>query len=264
MDLQNFSGTHLPALERDEVRFGMLIHALAAAARNASSDLALWTLGGPGHCAARVPRRSILLGALDAAECRRLAQDAISVADAGVAGADDTAHWFVEEAASLGVKLGPPIPQRIHVLRQPPSYPQTAGTARPATAEDAPLIYAWLSAFRQEATPHDPAPTREDAERAAQSGRFQLWTVDGQPVAMAAVNRSLRQSGSIGAVYTPPEHRNRGYAGSVTAALADRILADGKTVCLHTDLRNPASNRCYAKIGFVAYCEAWHYPPTAA
>ena len=264
MDLQDFVDRHLPALERDEVRFGVLIHVLTAAARNALSDLALWTLGGPGHCATRVPRRSILLGALDAAECRRLAQDAMSVADAGVVGSDDTAHWFAEQAASLGVKLGQPIPQRIHVLRQPPRYPQAAGTARPVTAEDAPLIYAWLSAFRREAIPQDPPPTREDAERAAQSGRFLLWTVDSQPVAMAAVNRSLRQTGSIGAVYTPPEHRNRGYAGSVTAALADRILADGKIVCLYTDLRNPASNRCYAKIGFVAYCEACHYPPAVS
>jgi predicted GNAT family acetyltransferase len=50
----------------------------------------------------------------------------------------------------------------------------------------------------------------------------------------------------------------------VTAATADRILADGRsTVSLYTDLRNPASNRCYAKIGFVPYCEAWHYPPVA-
>jgi predicted GNAT family acetyltransferase len=140
-----------------------------------------------------------------------------------VVGADDTAHWFAEHAVSLGAKLGQPIPQRIHVLSHPPRYPQAAGSARPATADDASLLHAWLSAFRREATPHDPPPSREDAEKAAHSGRFLLWTVDGEPVAMAAVNRSLRHTGAIGAVYTPPEHRGRGYAGSVTAAVADRI-----------------------------------------
>jgi predicted GNAT family acetyltransferase len=265
MDLQHFVSTHLPALEQDEVRFNVLIAVLSAAARNPSSALARWTAGAAGHCAARASGRSILLGRLDEAECRRLAQDAIDDAGAGVVGVDDTAHWFAEPAASLGVKLGQPIPQRIHVLSHPPRYPQAAGRARPATAEDAPLLHAWLAAFRKEATPHDRPPSREDADKAARSGRFLLWTVDSEPVAMAAVNRVLLHTASIGAVYTPPEHRCRGYAGSVTAAAAERILADGKAAaCLHTDLRNPASNRCYARIGFVAYCEAWHYPPASS
>jgi predicted GNAT family acetyltransferase len=59
-------------------------------------------------------------------------------------------------------------------------------------------------------------------------------------------------------VHTPPERR--GYAGAATAAVAARILAEGKTaVCLYTDLRNAASNRCYAKIGFEPHCDSWHY-----
>ena len=36
------------------------------------------------------------------------------------------------------------------------------------------------------------------------------------------------------------------------------------TVTLYTDVRNPASNRCYAGIGFLPYCDSWHYPPAAA
>jgi predicted GNAT family acetyltransferase len=81
---------------------------------------------------------------------------------------------------------------------------------------------------------------------------------------MAAIVRRLRHTGAIGAVYTLPAHRGRGYAGSVTAAVAERIFAEGKTaVCLYTDLRNPMSNRCYAKIGFQPYCDSWHYPPAS-
>jgi predicted GNAT family acetyltransferase len=46
----------------------------------------------------------------------------------------------------------------------------------------------------------------------------------------------------------------------VTAALVERIYAEGKSfACLYTDLRNPFSNRCYAKIGFEPVCAAWHY-----
>jgi predicted GNAT family acetyltransferase len=55
--------------------------------------------------------------------------------------------------------------------------------------------------------------------------------------------------------------RGRGYAGSVTAAVVEWIFAEGKSAsCLYTDLRNPASNRGYAKIGFKPACASWHYP----
>jgi predicted GNAT family acetyltransferase len=42
--------------------------------------------------------------------------------------------------------------------------------------------------------------------------------------------------------------------------VADEVFAEGRTVvCLYSDLRNPASNRCYAKIGFSPVHRAWHY-----
>ena len=77
---------------------------------------------------------------------------------------------------------------------------------------------------------------------------------------MAAIARRVRHTGAIGSVYTPPEQRGRGYAGSVTAAVVDRLFAEGKrATCLYTDLRNPLSNRCYAKIGFRPHCDSWYY-----
>jgi hypothetical protein len=46
----------------------------------------------------------------------------------------------------------------------------------------------------------------------------------------------------------------------VTAALVEFIFASGKmAACLYTNLLNPYSNRCYAKIGFEPVCESWHY-----
>ena len=72
--------------------------------------------------------------------------------------------------------------------------------------------------------------------------------------------RRLRNAAAISAVYTPPSRRNRGYAGAVTAALVDRVHAEGKrTACLYTDLRNPFANRCYTKIGFKPVCESWSF-----
>ena len=87
-----------------------------------------------------------------------------------------------------------------------------------------------------------------------------FWETAGEPVSMAALARVTRNAAAIGPVYTPPELRARGYAGSVTAALTEYIFASGKTTaCLFTDLRNPYSNRCYAKIGFKPVCPTWHH-----
>ncbi len=265
MDLHEFARAHLPALETDEVRFNVQIAALAAATKDVPPGFACWSLGAPGHCAMRWPGRAILLGRLEKAECHQLARDTIEDVSTGVVGADDAPHWFVEHAASMGARFGSPIPQRIHVLDRAPRYPGAPGAVRPATAADAALLLEWLTAFCQEAVPHDPLPSRDDAEKAAGSGRYLFWTVDGQPVTMAAITRRLRHTAAISSVYTTPAQRGRGYAGSVTAAVAERIFTEGRaTACLYTDLRNPFSNRCYAKIGFVPHCESWHYPPASS
>ena len=54
----------------------------------------------------------------------------------------------------------------------------------------------------------------------------------------------------VGPVYTPPEHRRRGYAGAVTAAVSQVMLDRGRAfVCLYTDAANPTSNHVYESIG---------------
>jgi predicted GNAT family acetyltransferase len=96
--------------------------------------------------------------------------------------------------------------------------------------------------------------------RAIASGNYLFWTVNGEPVSMAAIVRQTKNAAAIGAVYTPPAHRGRGYAGSITAALSERIFAGGTCIaCLYTDLNNPYSNRCYAKIGFKPHCDSLLY-----
>jgi len=160
----------------------------------------------------------------------------------------------------MGAEFEDPIPQCIHVLAAPPRHPGVPGSPRIASEADAPLLLEWLMAFQREAVPHDPPPKQETVERGAGSGRFVFWTINEEPVSMAAIARRVRRTGAIGSVYTPPEQRGRGYAGSVTAAVVDRLFAVGKrAICLYTDLRNPLSNRCYAKIGFRPHCDSWDY-----
>jgi RimJ/RimL family protein N-acetyltransferase len=260
MDLAQFAALHVPALEADEARFSLHIAGLTSAEKEEPQDLRLWSLGAPGHCAMQWPGRAILLGDLDRAECQQLAEATMAIDAPGVVGADQTAHWFVEHAIAMGAEFETPIPQRIHVLSDPPRYPGVPGSARALSRADAPLLLEWLVAFHKEAVPHDPPLHPAHVERAADTGRYLLWTVDGEPVAMAAIARRLRRTGAVSSVYTPPQQRGRGYAGSATAAVADKLFAEGRTtVCLYTDLRNPISNRCYAKIGFRRHCDSWHY-----
>jgi predicted GNAT family acetyltransferase len=52
-------------------------------------------------------------------------------------------------------------------------------------------------------------------------------------------------------VYTPSEHRRRGYGAAVTAAATrDAQDAGASEVVLFTDLANPTSNGVYLRLGY--------------
>jgi hypothetical protein len=64
----------------------------------------------------------------------------------------------------------------------------------------------------------------------------------------------------IGPVYTPPEHRRRGYGSAVTAAVSARHLSAGRRFCfLYTDLENSTSNKIYVDIGYEPVCDSVDY-----
>jgi RimJ/RimL family protein N-acetyltransferase len=265
MHASEFFAYHAPALEAQEPRHNLILAILERAAHHEAQDVVTWSIGAPGQCAAMTIGWPIVIGELVAAQCRELAQITAGVDYRGVVGPDETAQWFVERARELRVAFLDPIPQAIHALRRPPQYPGAPGHARPVTADDAALFADWLAAFAAEATPQDPAPVRERLERSAGEGRHLFWIVDGEPVSVAGIARRTRNAAAISGVYTPPHLRGRGYAGSVTAAVVERVYAEGRSIaCLYTDLRNPYSNRCYAKIGFEPVCGSMHIPRRAA
>ncbi len=264
-EILDFLKHHRPALERDEVRHNVLLANLGRLALGQSPNLRQWTLGGPGACAAQTPGYPIVLGELTPAQCRALADETRGLDYPGVVGPDQTAPWFAERAIELGLTFLAPIPQQIHALRDKPNYPGAPGHARVVASADAELFADWTIAFLREVFPDDPLPSRERLMQIAAEGRHQFWVVDGEPVSIAGIVRQTRHAAAIAGVYTPPALRGRGYAGSATAAVAERIFAEGKAAaCLYTDLRNPASNRCYAKIGFKPVCSSWDYPRNRA
>ena len=264
MQFPAFLDFHLPALERDQARHNILLTILAAIRDGDAPEGRWWSLGGPGACAAQAPGRPVVLGDLARAQCRALAE-ALHEGDLpGVLGPDRTAKFFVARAQELGLRCGAPMPQRILALSAPPRAPEVPGRARAVTAADAPLFADWLTAFYREAVPQDRPPEREAMERKARQGDHVFWELEGRPVALAGILRRTRDAAAIAEVYTPPALRGRGYAGAATAAVVERIYAEGRTtVCLYCDLRNPASRRCYAKLGFAPLCDSWFYPRQA-
>jgi RimJ/RimL family protein N-acetyltransferase len=260
MELPEFIALHGPALEANPARYNLILGLLERASGIPDHNLLLWTLGDPGACAIKTPGkiRGIVLGDVNEAQARELAAITAELDYPSVEGAGDTARWFVAGAETLGLRFGEGAPLRIHALSRPPTRPDVPGAARPVAPDDADLLLAWTLAFHRDAGIPDPPPSAEEIAEVIERRRHWFWVVDGQPVAMAATGRKMRGCMSIAPVFTPPELRGRGFGGVITAAVVDRIFADGyETACLYTDVLNPASNRCYAKLGFEPVCDSW-------
>jgi GNAT superfamily N-acetyltransferase len=134
--------------------------------------------------------------------------------------------------------------------------PAPSGRARLATLADLDLVSAWFDVFHQEADaqagrPPEAEPLRIDgARRWIEEGNVWLWDVDGEVVQLTAARPPSFGVVRIGPVYTPAEHRGRGYARALVADVSQRAIDAGHRVCLYTDRDNPVSHRVYAAIGF--------------
>lgn len=252
---------HRPALEADPARHNLILGLIERVPGPATGTVWFWGSDAPGACALLWSGRNIVLGDLGRKDALALAAAAKNLPFEGIVGPDDGPRLLAEAFAAHAITFGEPLAQAIHSLDAPPIHPRGAmGSARPVGAADTEAFASYMLAFCREAVPHDPVPTPEQMAATAASGRYLFWAVEGRPVSMAGRTREGREFASIAGVYTPPEERGKGYAGSVTAALCEKIFASGrKLACLYTDLSNPYSNRCYAKIGFVPVCTAQHY-----
>jgi len=124
------------------------------------------------------------------------------------------------------------------------------GRSRPAVPGDVHLATDWFTRFQVEAGSHavDVEPV---VRHCIEDQLLWLWEDGGQPVSMAGRNSTAAGVARIGPVYTPPEHRRRGYGAAITGACTSDALSRGAhDVVLFTDLANPTSNAIYQEIGF--------------
>jgi len=134
-------------------------------------------------------------------------------------------------------------------------YPHgVKGTVRKAAAGDETTVAEYFAGFSEAAygIPVEPSSQLEEAKGAIASGNLYLRIVDGEPVSMANIAHRSPRHGRINAVYTPGEHRKKGYASATVAELCAILEAEGLTPMLYADAANPDANRAYRKIGFQA------------
>jgi len=133
-------------------------------------------------------------------------------------------------------------------VRVTASLPITPRKDTPLEAPTVPVARAWMAGFiRDTRARHVGA---DAAERLIEERRLHIW-VDGEPRCMLSAVRDTPNTAGIGAVYTPPPFRKRGYASTAVATLSRQLLESGRRSCfLYTDLANPVSNGVYARAGF--------------
>ena len=144
----------------------------------------------------------------------------------------------IHEIQYVLTELSPPLP--------------VPGVARAYADVDADLYVRWESAFAVEVGVMRSAdPLRSLQQRIAGGGGLWLWDVDGQPVSMCGRTPVVCGVPRIGPVWTPLEHRRRGYAAAVTASVCRDALRAGARACtLFADAANPTSNGIYTRLGF--------------
>jgi GNAT superfamily N-acetyltransferase len=153
--------------------------------------------------------------------------------------------WEIRADATSIVKMR----QRLYRLDRL-ERPTVPGEPRVATSADLELAQEWYEAFgRDTGTPGDPTGNAM-ADKMSYGGII-LWEVDGVPVSLGGRTRVVAGMARVAPIYTPPEHRRRGYGAAITAVVTqDALDAGARDVVLFTDVDNPTSNNIYQSLGF--------------
>lgn len=269
---QRFSG-------EAEARHNLLLGMIGTALRvpEAYPRIHMWTVEDDGQVvgtAAVTPPYDIILGEVDVPEAVETLTASVHAQLGRLPGAIGNVpevEWFVHDWCSIARTEGERVmAQGVFSLDTISRQPAAPGDHRPATRQDRPLLLKWMRDFHREV--HPPGSASEarivrgvDMRLGTDpTSGFWLWENGGDPVAVSGYGGKTSNGIRIGPVYTPPEHREHGYATSLVAVQSEWLLATGYRFCfLYTDLANPTSNAIYRRIGYHQVAESAQYRFTA-
>jgi predicted GNAT family acetyltransferase len=134
------------------------------------------------------------------------------------------------------------------VLREVRSPSPVPGALRLAESSDWPLVSDWAPLYMRGTGA--PGSVLKFLERRLATRSLFVWEHDG-PKCMAAISGYTPNGLRVSAVFTPEEHRRRGYASNTVATLSQRALDGGLDYCvLFAESDHIATQRVYENIGY--------------
>ncbi|HTE46482.1 MAG TPA: GNAT family N-acetyltransferase [Gemmatimonadaceae bacterium] len=241
-----------PFLSANEAQHGVML-GVAIATQNPAPN-AYWALvvdnGFVVGAALRTSTRLILSRENAAGAMALLAVDTRDHAFHAVLGPTESVESFIIGSERPWRDV---MSQRIYDCREVQMPRTVEGGHRLARAEDRGFLAAWVQQLSLEAL-HESVTLESAAARAddhVERGSMYVWEVAGSAVSAAAAVAPTPHGIRVNNVYTPPEHRRRGYASALVATLTQSLLDSGRMfVFLHTDLANATSNDLYVRIGY--------------
>jgi predicted GNAT family acetyltransferase len=200
------------------------------------------------------PRKLLLSRVEDVQAIAIIAQDLYSMQAQlpGVMATASAAQAFAQHWQELtGQPYHEGTRERFYQLETVQPLPFVSGQLRQATLGDRELLIDWCRAFMEEVSEEIVDWEAEEVvDRYLAEGSLHFWQ-DQIPLSLANFYSSTPNGVRINLVYTPPEHRRKGYATACVAALSQALLDRGYKYCfLSTDLANPAPNHLYQAIGY--------------
>lgn len=263
-DAGNFQSRISPLLEQREVENNLTIGIIERGVHTRETDGWLMACieeegGLIALIALMTPPHNLLLNAVgdsvpeEAVEALSIALGEEGIVLPGVLAEKKLAHCFAKYyAKERNATFSVTMQERVYVLNRVADIP-LIGQIRPAQENDMHYLPYWFKGFHEDCFGgfHE-LDAQGTLRRITEQGLF-ILEVDGNPVSMAGIARSMPHGRSIGPVYTPPYLRGRGYASSCVALLSQKVLDDGNDYCvLFADIANPASNGAYLKVGYQA------------
>ncbi len=186
-------------------------------------------------------------------------KEAVTRPIAGILGADEQAKTVIDEL---------PLPDEVFAtnrsedlfalnlnkLSLPGKFDFSKADMVDACKVDRTILTQWIKAYEIEAlSSEDNEALREHVERRVNLiiNGMDCWVlqIDGEAVSLSGFNAKLPDLVQIGPVWTPPEHRNQGYARALVAMTLKKAKEGGvDRAILFTD--NPAASKAYEAIGF--------------